>query len=418
MLIAPEDFPLEIEPHPFHKDSDPAETGFFSLPEMDQGSPSTQAGPGKEIVGEELLNVKGGLATDSKVEPMKLGIPSPEPEFDSTGTHLPNRPVVDQGAPSTPAGREKNVAGEDLLNVKGGLVTDSKEGLLKAEVLSAEPGSKSTETGFLNRPAVDQVSPSTPAGTGREIVQHDLQDPRESLVVNPAGQRIEPSQASTPFVREGRAGGQTINKEFTDSARKGETSIREEPIPFSAHPESGQALESLPSPRPLSQSPFSVTSPETGRGSLPHLCRTDPAQIYEQLGKQLLWSLKNGQEKIRMVLEPPELGNIYMEVKREKDLVNATLWTDNAATKELLERHQIQLHKLLKADGFALEKFDVFVQQGMGWLGSREKPLDPGPRFQAETQDEGRARGPASQEIGGLEPGLSIRNSRYVDLFV
>lgn len=119
-----------------------------------------------------------------------------------------------------------------------------------------------------------------------------------------------------------------------------------------------------------------------------------------------------------MVLEPPELGNIYMEVKREKDLVNATLWTDNAATKELLERHQIQLHKLLKADGFALEKFDVFVQQGMGWLGSREKPLDPGPRFQAETQDEGRARGPASQEIGGLEPGLSIRNSRYVDLFV
>jgi hypothetical protein len=108
-----------------------------------------------------------------------------------------------------------------------------------------------------------------------------------------------------------------------------------------------------------------------------------------------------------------------MEVKREKDLIKATLWTDNSATKEILESHQVQLHKLLKADGFALEKFDVFFQEGTGWFQERrEKPVGQGPWTQREPKEEGISPGPISSEVAPIRANLFSRGSQYVDVFI
>jgi len=91
--------------------------------------------------------------------------------------------------------------------------------------------------------------------------------------------------------------------------------------------------------------------------------RTEPVDLYHQVARKIVWSIQHGEEKIRLKLAPSLLGNLSMEVSKEKDVVRATLWAESPLTKELLETHRIELRKALEEDGFKLETFDVFVQQ-------------------------------------------------------
>jgi flagellar hook-length control protein FliK len=146
--------------------------------------------------------------------------------------------------------------------------------------------------------------------------------------------------------------------------------------------------------------------------------KTDPLEIYQQIGKQVLWSIKNGEEKIKLALDPPHLGNIYMEINREKENIKATLWTDNPATKEILETHQIQLQKILGEDGFKLEKFNVLVQHDMGSFQQQgERSIHNGP-WRKRGFEEGKSLSPEPLEVSPLVANFSHRGSIYVDIFV
>lgn len=95
----------------------------------------------------------------------------------------------------------------------------------------------------------------------------------------------------------------------------------------------------------------------------PSYTKAEPSEIYHQVGRKIAWSLQHGEERIRLTLDPPKLGNLFMEVRKEKEIVKALLWAENPVTKELLETHRMELRRILEADGFKLERFDVFVQQ-------------------------------------------------------
>ncbi len=97
--------------------------------------------------------------------------------------------------------------------------------------------------------------------------------------------------------------------------------------------------------------------------SAPFLTEAEAPDLYRQVGEKVIWSLKNNQEKIRVVLDPPELGSIYLEIHREKEGITTTLWAENALTKSTLESSQIQIQKIVENEGFHLEKFNVFIQQ-------------------------------------------------------
>ena len=146
--------------------------------------------------------------------------------------------------------------------------------------------------------------------------------------------------------------------------------------------------------------------------------KTDPLEIYQQIGKQALWSIKNGEEKIKLALDPPHLGNIYMEINRDKENIKATLWTDNPVTKEILETHQIQLQKILREDGFKLENFNVLVQQDMGSFQQQEEKAVHHGLWRKRGFDEEKSLSPKSLEVPPLVANLSHRGSIYVDLFV
>ncbi len=102
---------------------------------------------------------------------------------------------------------------------------------------------------------------------------------------------------------------------------------------------------------------------EVPKGQNGFSSKAEPFEIYHQVGRKIAWSVQNGEERIKLTLDPPRLGNLYMEVTKEKEMVRATLWAESPATKELLEAHRVELRRVLEKDGFKLERFDVFVQQ-------------------------------------------------------
>jgi hypothetical protein len=155
-----------------------------------------------------------------------------------------------------------------------------------------------------------------------------------------------------------------------------------------------------------------VVSEDLPKAVEPTHSRAEHLQIYEQIGKKIIWTLKNNEERIRLTLEPPQLGNIYMEITRGEGNIRATLWTDNPVTKEILEMNQSQLYRILNEDGVRLEKFDVFVQQDMRWFQEhKEKPVDYGHWGGSEFEEDRLEATPIMTVL--FHPG-----SRYVDKLV
>lgn len=95
--------------------------------------------------------------------------------------------------------------------------------------------------------------------------------------------------------------------------------------------------------------------------------------LNQQISPALLKLVRNGEERIRIRLDPPELGTLYIKISKEQDVLKATVWAEHPATKALLETHQQELRNLLEGDGFKLEKFEVFVQQEFDLLAEKRE---------------------------------------------
>lgn len=136
-------------------------------------------------------------------------------------------------------------------------------------------------------------------------------------------------------------------------------------------------------------------------------------EICEQVAARLISVTTGKGEKVRFRLDPPSLGFIDVEIRRERDGIKATLWADHSVTKELLERHFFELRAMLESDGLRLEQFDVFLKQGWGSFQERhEGPVNRQPwqeRNDQEKAPEGRILWEGGPRENGLERGRGIR---------
>jgi hypothetical protein len=137
-------------------------------------------------------------------------------------------------------------------------------------------------------------------------------------------------------------------------------------------------------------------------------------EVYQQIGRKVIWSIQNNAEKIKINLDPPELGNIYMEISREKDSIKAILWADNPTAKVALEACQTQLQKIMQNEGFKLEQFNVFLQENLGSFQERkETPLNPDPWNADESKDQ-KPEMEGLLDLNILPPGmLGLRCHRH-----
>jgi hypothetical protein len=172
-----------------------------------------------------------------------------------------------------------------------------------------------------------------------------------------------------------------------------------------------------------------VAPPETSAG-LRHAAEARPesaqglnpppkAAVPEQISQKMVWSLGQQEEKIRLSLDPPQLGSIYMEIQRDKEQVRATLWADNPNTKQILESSQLSIQKIIETEGFSLESFDVFVEQDLSaFQESRErtqrdsKPATPGSATEVRAELGG---GPGAPLLFARRGGAGLRS---IDLIV
>ena len=138
--------------------------------------------------------------------------------------------------------------------------------------------------------------------------------------------------------------------------------------------------------------------------------------VFKQVAEKIAYSLRNDQHRIRIQLEPKELGQIKINLIYNNNNLKARIITEHAFVKDALDTQWTQLSRVLSQQGITLERFDVS-------LDSNQAGLSKEPENQGEHQDNQKAgsRGiiePASQpadesELFAYEPLLS---NNQVDL--
>ena len=155
-----------------------------------------------------------------------------------------------------------------------------------------------------------------------------------------------------------------------------QTDLNSADISKAGNPKTGDLPGSLAAP--VDSSAALRSTGEIRLEGIPGSGPSQKPEVYEQVSQKMLWSFSQNEEKFRLVLNPPHLGSIYMEIQRDKEQVKATLWAENPHTKQVLESNQISIQKIIESEGFSLESFNVFVEQDLGaFQESRERMRNP-----------------------------------------
>ncbi|KPK90000.1 MAG: hypothetical protein AMJ94_10450 [Deltaproteobacteria bacterium SM23_61] len=155
-----------------------------------------------------------------------------------------------------------------------------------------------------------------------------------------------------------------------------------------------------------------------GGRETPAAMRGESPEISQQVGERVLWLIRNQGERIRISLDPPELGHLFLEIHRTKENIHTTLYTDNPMTKVTLEAGQREIQRIIESEGFKMERFDVLVQEDLSrFQERRDGPFhsDLGSSFFS-----GNTEAPVSSESDSLTPvpRRGHSGSQYLDLFV
>ncbi len=155
-----------------------------------------------------------------------------------------------------------------------------------------------------------------------------------------------------------------------------------------------------------------------GGREAPAPMRLESQGIYQQVGERVVWLIRNQEERIRMSLDPPELGHLFLEIHRTKENIQTTLYTDNPVTKVTLESSQHEIQRIIESEGFKMEKFDVLVQQDLSRFQERkDSPFHSDSRSSLVSGDIEAPVSSAPDSFSSV-PRRMHSGSRYLDLFV
>jgi hypothetical protein len=146
--------------------------------------------------------------------------------------------------------------------------------------------------------------------------------------------------------------------------------------------------------------------------------RLESQGIHQQVGERVIWLIRNHEERIRMSLDPPELGHLFLEIHRTKENIQTTLYTDNPVTKVTLESNQREIQRIIESEGFKMERFDVLVQQDSSRFQERkDSPFYSDSRSSFVSGDIEAPVSSAPDSFSSV-PRRMHPGSQYLDLFV
>jgi hypothetical protein len=135
-------------------------------------------------------------------------------------------------------------------------------------------------------------------------------------------------------------------------------------VPETVDPEAQRSI--LSGARGVSEKNFMAGASEmekSGEQSALGQTRIPAREISRQVADFVLYGARGKEEKLRLTLDPPQLGSIFMEIHKDRDSIRARVWTEDESTREILNAHHLELKKVLELDGFKLDKFEVFIQR-------------------------------------------------------
>ncbi len=112
----------------------------------------------------------------------------------------------------------------------------------------------------------------------------------------------------------------------------------------------------------------------------------------------MLFMFRGGVEKSRMVINPPELGRLDLDLTIRHGHIHANFGAESLAVKEIIEANLSQLRNQLSDQGFIVDKFEVMV-------GLSDKEFKESEMW-AEQNKKGSKSGKGSEkEVDGLTTG-------------
>jgi hypothetical protein len=86
-------------------------------------------------------------------------------------------------------------------------------------------------------------------------------------------------------------------------------------------------------------------------------------EVFSEIVKQFTLIVNRGGGEARVVLEPPELGSMRLDIKLNHSEVNTNIVVENTAVKDLIESRLSMLQNSLLGQGFTLGSFSVEVKE-------------------------------------------------------
>lgn len=99
------------------------------------------------------------------------------------------------------------------------------------------------------------------------------------------------------------------------------------------------------------------------RFSLARITAAMQQQIVEQVSRGMMRGLQNNEHHLILKLQPPELGELRVDLHVNNDKVSVTFAMENSQVKALLESNMQQFQDNLEKQGFSLGDFSVSVDQ-------------------------------------------------------
>ncbi|MBW1697447.1 MAG: flagellar hook-length control protein FliK [Deltaproteobacteria bacterium] len=111
--------------------------------------------------------------------------------------------------------------------------------------------------------------------------------------------------------------------------------------------------------------------------------RTLPGYVLNQVGRQIMRSVQNGNQQVQLQLKPPHLGRLNLHIEGGGDGIRVSIVTEHQGTQDLLLSNAGELKSVLMEQGIKLEKIDIqlghFFDQSTAFE-RRESNRTPGKR--------------------------------------
>ena len=101
----------------------------------------------------------------------------------------------------------------------------------------------------------------------------------------------------------------------------------------------------------------------SGARSVP---RADQVETIERIVKSVTMAVRRGQSEVRIILQPPKLGSVRVEMLMKNGVLNVSFETQTQAARHVISSNLPHLKAALESQGIEVEGFNVSVEREAG----------------------------------------------------